>query len=312
MRVAGILSARRAMWRAGMVVILAIVVGLVVWASFSRTSHISSGHSDLCEPKSETPPPRVTDTYDRRVLSLAPVLYLPLAHPSSGTEEDLSGNGYNGVYLPADDPPAVAKLPNGDPAASFNGVNQYVQVTSTSALSVSHTDCLTLQAWIQPETLQFSHEQGTGYVYMLGKGTTGKQEYALRMYSYSNTEDPVRPNRISAYAYNLSGGLGSGSYFQDPVTTGQWIMVTFVIDDQASRTWPDGYVAIYKNAVLRGRVSLGQFDVRPQASDAPFRIATRDLESYFQGAIAKVAVYGYVLSTADIAGTYNAMLSPGS
>jgi len=90
------------------------------------------------------------------------------------------------------------------------------------------------------------------------------------------------------------------------------MMVTFVIDDQASHTWPDGYVALYKNAVLRGRVSLGQYDVKPRASDTPFRIASRDLESYFQGAIAKVAVYGYVLSTADIAGTYNAIFSAGS
>jgi hypothetical protein len=216
------------------------------------------------------------------------------------------------VYLPAGNHPAVATLPNGDPAASFNGVNQYVQVPSVSALSVSHTDCLTVQAWIAPGTLQFPHEQGTGYVYMLGKGTTGKQEYALRMYSHSNTESPPRPNRISAYAFNLSGGLGSGSYFQDPVTVGQWMMVTFVIDDQASSAWPDGYVAIYKNAVLRGQVSLGQYDVKPQASDAPFRIGTRDLESYFQGAIGKVAVYGYVLSAADIARTYNAMISAGS
>jgi hypothetical protein len=90
------------------------------------------------------------------------------------------------------------------------------------------------------------------------------------------------------------------------------MMVTFVIDDQASSAWPDGYVALYKNAVLRGQVSLGQYDVKPQASDAPFRIGTRDLESYFQGAIGKVAVYGYVLSAADIARTYNAMISAGS
>jgi hypothetical protein len=58
--------------------------------------------------------------------------------------------------------------------------------------------------------------------------------------------------------------------------------------------------------------SLGQYDVKPQASDAPIRIVTRDLESYFQGAIGKVAAYGYVLSTADIARTYNAMISAGS
>ena len=64
------------------------------------------------------------------------------------------------------------------------------------------------------DTLQFAHEQGTGYVYILGKGTSDKQEYALRMYSNENSEVPPRPNRVSAYVFNLSGGLGSGAYFQ--------------------------------------------------------------------------------------------------
>lgn len=300
------LSAWMAMARVCLVIAMAIVVGL--WhGSKSRTAHVVSDSGDLCQPQSEVPPEGVTDAYDRRVLSLAPVMYLTLGHPWSGTEEDLSGNGHEGVYLPADDPPAVAYLPNGDPAASFNGQRQYVQVASASALSVTNTGCLSLQAWIQPATLQFRHQHASAYVYLLGKGMSGKQEYALRMYSRSNDVVPARPNRVSAYAFNLRGGLGSGSYFQDAISIGQWFMVTFVIDDRASLTWPDGYVAIYKDGSLRGRVSLGQFDVRPRASDAPLRIATRDLESYFQGAIGKVAIYDYVLSESDIAGTYDAM-----
>jgi hypothetical protein len=44
---------------------------------------------------------------------------------------------------------------------------------------------LTVEAWIDPGTLRFPHEQGTGYVYVPGKGATGKQKYALRMYSHS-------------------------------------------------------------------------------------------------------------------------------
>lgn len=83
--------------------------------------------------------------------------------------------------------------------------------------------------------------------------------------------------------------------------------VTFVIDSRPSAGWPKGYVALYKNGTLRGQVSLGQFNVTPRASDAPFRVATRDLGSYFQGAVGKVAVYGSLLSHADISATYHAM-----
>ena len=291
--------------------VLLLLAGVLVWSSYFRGVHVSS-NSALCQPKSVTPPSSVTDTYDRQALSLGPALYLPLGHPSSATEQNLAGTGNNGVYLPAQDPPAVVKLPNGDPAASFDGRQQYVQVPSASTLSVTYSGCLSVQAWISPRALQFPHEEGTGYVYILGKGTTGAQEYALRMYSRVNTESPVRPNRISAYAFNLDGGLGSGSYFQDPVTVGEWIMVTFVIDANRSSAWPHGYVAIYKDGTLRGRVSLSQYGVKPEASNTPFRIGTRDLGSYFEGAIGKVAVYDYVLSGTDIAATYKAMLSPGS
>ena len=120
-------------------------------------------------------------------------------------------------------------------------------------------------------------------------------------------------NRISAYAFSLAGGKGSGAYFQEKVYPGQWIMVAFVIDSRPSTGWPNGYIAIYKNGQLRrSRVSLAQFNVTPEASDAPFRVGTRDLESFFEEAIGKIAVYNSVLSEQDILATYNAMVPPGN
>jgi hypothetical protein len=133
------------------------------------------------------------------------------------------------------------------------------------------------------------------------------------MYSYANSETPPRPNRISAYAFNLAGGLGSGAYFQDQVRPGEWIMVTFVIDSRPSGAWPDGYVRIYRNGrPSGGPVSLGQFNVVPHSGDAPFRIGTRDLDSFFEGAIGKVAVYDSVLSDSEIMATYAAMIPANS
>jgi concanavalin A-like lectin/glucanase superfamily protein len=298
-------------------IVIAAVVGGTVWAASGHASarlnrggttyHSSAGGTTACQPSSAVPPPPGTDAYDRQVLSLGPVMYLTLAHPSSQGEPDLSGHGHNGLYQPVNNLPGTTALPNGDPAAKFDGQAQYVQVPSAPDLSVTHTGCLTVEAWVQPDTLQFPREQGSGYVYILGKGVTGQQEYALRMYSMTNSEVPPRPNRVSAYAFNLSGGLGSGAYFQDPVQIGAWMMVTFVIDDQSSAAWPAGYIAIYKNSLLRGQVSLSQFQVTPQAGSAPFRIATRDLDSYFEGAIGKVAIYNYVLSASQIQATYKAM-----
>jgi hypothetical protein len=254
----------------------------------------------------------VANAYDRHVLELRPVLYLTLGQSSHGLYQDASGNGHNGAYEPRSRPPGPARLPNGAPASEFNGHDQYVQVGSARSLSVTHTGCLTVETWMKPATLQFPREEGSGYAYVLGKGSPGKQEYALRMYSLTNTEVPVRPNRISAYAFNPEGGEGSGAYFQDPVSLSRWIMVAFTISIRPSQRFPDGYLAIYKDGQLRGRVSLDQFHVKPAAGNAPFRIATRNLDSFFKGVIGNVAVYDYALSTAQIARTYKSMFEGAS
>ena len=245
--------------------------------------------------------------YDRAVLALRPVMYLTMGHPSSGTETDLSGHGHAGTYEPAGDRPGTARLPNGDRAADFNGRGQYLQVPSAPTLSATRTGYLTVNTWVRPDTLQFPDEEGSGYVYILGKGMAGEQEYALRMYSRRNSERPERPNRVSAYVFNLAGGLGSGSYFQDQVKPGTWMMVTFVIAEHGSAAWPDGYVAIYKNGILRKQTSVAQFNVVPHEGTAPLRIATRSLESYFEGAIGKVAIFNYVLSPPRISALYKDM-----
>jgi hypothetical protein len=302
---------RRVAIVSGLTLVAGSILGIVLGGS--GTAMVATGAGDSsCNPRSVQPSDQVTDRYDRQVLSLDPSLYLTLGHQPSAIEPDLSGNGHDGVYEPGSDPPRFAALPNGDLATVFNGYDEYVQVSSSASLSITDAGCLTVEAWVMPTVLQFPHNQGGGYVYILGKGITGEQEYALRMYSYSNSETPPRPNRISAYAFNLAGGKGSGAYFQDPVRPGEWIMVAFVIDSRPSARWPNGYIAIYKNGQLRASpVSLAQFNVTPRASDAPFRIGTRDLESFFEGAIGKVAVYNSVLSAQDILATYNAMVSPG-
>ena len=220
----------------------------------------------------------------------------------------VAGGRHQAAYQSGGRRLGTARLPNGDLATVFDGDGQYVDVPSFKSLSIPGTGCLTVEAWIRPDVLQFPLEQGSGYVYVLGKGTAGKQEYGLRMYSYRNAENPPRPNRLSAYVFNLAGGLGSGAYVQDEVRPGEWMMITFVVDGRPSAQWPDGYVTLYKDGMRRGGpVSLGQFGVVPGESDAPFRIGTRDLESFFQGAIGKVAVYDSVLSGRQILATYQAM-----
>ncbi len=249
--------------------------------------------------------PATASGYNQKILRDHPVLFLAMDTPGRGVQIDLSGHGRNGAYKGGI--PRLATLPNGDKTADFNGSSEYVTVRSAAALSVPTSGAITIEAWIRPDTLQFPHTEAGNYVYFLGKGNSANgYEYANRMYSLKN---PVgRPNRISVYAWDPAGGLGSGSYFEDAVTAGDWIMVTDVIDmKDTSPQYPTGYISIYKNGVLRQKVPLTMYHVIPKATDAPFNIGSRNFNSWFKGAVGKVAVYNHVLSDAQIISHYAAM-----
>ncbi|CAN7174279.1 LamG-like jellyroll fold domain-containing protein [Paenibacillus sp. LjRoot56] len=241
-----------------------------------------------------------TSTYDTAVLADNPVGYWPL---SSAVTADQSGNGLNGTFTGS---PTDTTMPNGDAAPVFNGTNQYFTIPDNDYLEVTRTGILTVEAWMRPDTLQFTNYEGSGYVHWMGKGTSGQHSWVARMYNQTNTEN--RPNRISGYSFNLSGGLGAGSYFQDTVTAGQWIHYTLVINTvNTNSTYTTGYTKVFKNGVLRDQDKLSDYSIVPGNGTAPMRIATRDLASYFQGAIGKVAVYDYELTPTQLAAHYSSM-----
>jgi hypothetical protein len=243
-------------------------------------------------------------SYDTTVLTYSPVAYWPL-DPSY--PYDYSGHNLSGVF---NNSPSATTVPNGDTVSVFNGIDQYFTTDDNNYLEIVRTGILTIEAWFRPDTLQFDYEEGTGYVWWMGKGYTNQQSWAARMYSLNNTEVPPRPNRISGYAFNLTGGLGAGSYFQDNVTIGQWIMYTLTINTvNVSGSYPTGYTKIFKNGIERDQDALLGYSVVPQNGVAPMRIGTRQLESFFKGAIGKVAVFDYELSSTQLQIHFNCMIT---
>lgn len=181
---------------------------------------------------------------------------------------------------------------NGSSAYSFNGTSAYIQIADASVFSVAATGQFSISVWIRPGTLTFPSTEGTGYVHWLGKGTSGQHEWTFRMYSADNTEG--RENRISFYAFNLSGGLGAGSYVQEPVTALQWIHIVALVD-VATDT-----IKLYKNGVLKDTDTLSSYSIVPQNGTAPVRIGTRDFASYFKGAIDNLYFYNRLLTETEI------------
>lgn len=248
--------------------------------------------------------------YDNAVLADDPSVYWTLGAAASGSEADLGTAGITGTYSGS---PSTTSLPNGDSATQFDGATQYFEAADADALSPTTTGEITIEAWIRPDTLQFPNSESSGYVNWMGKGETGQYEYLGRMYSLTNTEN--RPNRISGYSFNTSGGLGAGSYFQDPVSTGEWIHYALVINtNNKGGAFPNGYTKVYKNGVLRDQddLSIRGVTIVPERGDAPFRAGTRDFASWFEGAIGKIAVYDSELTPQQLSAHTAAMSVPAT
>ncbi|AWP27720.1 LamG domain-containing protein [Paenibacillus sp. Cedars] len=241
-------------------------------------------------------------SYDDVILEDQPVGYWAL---DSKVPSDQTGHGHDGAFT---GDPVNTVLPNGDTAVVFNGIDQYYTIPDHDDLELTKNGILTIEAWMRPDTLEFTKQQSSGYVHWMGKGEPGQHSWASRMYSYTNTEN--RPNRISGYSFNLAGGLGAGSYFQDPVTVGEWIHYVLVINTvDVSNKYPTGYTKIYKNGVLRDQDVLAGYNIIPGNGTAPIRIGTRDFGSFFEGAIGKVAIYDYELTAEQLTRHYSSMMN---
>lgn len=205
-----------------------------------------------------------------------------------GNTLDRSANTNDAVYCNAE--PGKDRKGEIDKCYVFNGVNQYIEIEDSDELSISTTGELSVSVWIRPDTYNFENTEGNGYVHWLGKGETNNHEWLMRMYNQNSD----RPNRISGYAFNLSGGLGSGSYTEDVIVAGEWIHLVMVYD------YPNNAIKIYKNGVLKDEDFFTDYEVIPENGTAPLRIGTRDKRSYFKGAIDELCIYSKVLTKEEI------------
>ncbi|MFC1631142.1 LamG-like jellyroll fold domain-containing protein [Candidatus Omnitrophota bacterium] len=187
---------------------------------------------------------------------------------------------------------------SGNYALEFDGDGDYVEIADADQFSPG---AFSISLWIKPATGHFEGMNSEGYVHFLGKanpwnysGAAKQTEYKFRIYNVSNSAN--RPNRISFYVFNLTGGWGVGSYFQDQIDHGnEWIHVVGVYDGR--------YTYIYKNGRFRDRDDASSINV--QNGTAPLVIGTGENTGYFTGMIDEVMVYDRALSAAEIQDIYD-------
>lgn len=253
-------------------------------------------------------------TYDAIVLCDQPVAYWTMSGQT--TEPDRTNHGIDGTYKGG--APTSATMPNRDSAARFDGKTQYLTVPSNPALSVPTTGSLTWEGWIRPDVLQFSSD----YVDWMGKCAQYSPtcEWEARLYSTTNPQ--MRCNRLSAYIFNPTAGLGSGADFQPTcglIQAGQWFHVVgeYTTKSQpancASAQMYPGAIDIWVNgvkwnpAVHAPTGCMSQYKVVPVANNSPLEIGQMAMDTFFPGAIGKVAIYSRLLTQAEITRHYSAM-----
>jgi hypothetical protein len=238
---------------------------------------------------------------------------------TASTEPDLVANN-TGTYKGA--APTAATLPNNDAAAHFNGSTGYLTIPSNAAFSLPTTGNLTWEGWINADTLQFPKASSDGYVDWMGKCADYSPtcEWEARMYSTTTSES--RPNRMSAYIFNPTANLGSAADWQ-PVdnlikastwyyVVGEYTTKSAPSDCQNTGTYP-GSINVWVNGVEwdhseHGQTGcMSQYNVVPTANGSPLNIGTMAGDTWFPGAIGKVAIYNKLLTQAQINAHYQAM-----
>jgi hypothetical protein len=202
------------------------------------------------------------ESYPEAVLASKPVGYWRLDEPRGPVALDLSGRKRDGQYrggVTFQQPGAFAN----DRSVRFDGKTGYVEIPANTAYSVpTSRKGLTVEVWFNPAVLKFRGETNDPYVFWLGKGQGDEQEWALRFYS----QDSTRPNRVSAYVFNRSGGKGAGAFVEEAVRANEWIHIVACFDPGDKNTKGAG-VSIYKDGVLRGsRPRRQEHSTAPSAS----------------------------------------------
>lgn len=192
---------------------------------------------------------------------------------------------------------------NENSAAMFNGnADCYMEIPDDDAFSIATTGSLTISVWVSPASLNFENAESGGYVHWMGKGVPQQHEWVFRMYNKDLTgSQENRPNRMSAYAFNLQGGLGSGSYVQELLVAGEWIHFVVRYDIESNT------ITLFKNGMQKDQDPLYDetYGVQVENGTAPVRLGTRSLWSFFKGRIDDLRFYNRALNDDEILALYS-------
>lgn len=258
--------------------------------------------------------------YSAAVLADNPVAYYRLNETTLSTAADASavGGAQDGAYINfatgagsgniAQAGPRPTDLVGGQPLLGFNADNRAphfageqgdaadrtrVEVPDSAALDI--TGALTLEAWVNPDSLGTSSNNGIVVKYR-GSGNQRAYNLFVDQQSAGNVGGPGLVISDDG-AFNSAGEIVETD---TPLATGEWshVVATYVPDTSA-RLWVNGVMVeeLTGTAVLDNIASTSA----PLWIGAQFDLS--NARNFFDGLIDEVAVYDYALDDVDGNGT---------
>ncbi len=211
---------------------------------------------------------------------------------------DISGYGNHGYLHRGKSGTSGKIVSNGKTDyLQLDGNGGYVEILDNGKYSVPGTNQLEICFWAKPTSFDFPTIEEGKWVDFLAKemGDNGKQqcEWAFRIYRTDGKDPDPRPKRMSFYVFNEGCGLGTGSYFQDPLNENEWIFVDGAVTGENTQ--------IYKNTEKRDEdyyAGEGAFAVvNPKHGSSPVTIGTSwDDGSYSMGGFYDLRIYSKLLT----------------
>lgn len=216
-------------------------------------------------------------TVAAEIRSDSPVGYWRLGETSGAAAANSAGGGAaSDVYVGAPALRAAGRAP-ADTAASFDGVNDAVEVTHRASLDFDRTSSFTIEAWMKTSS--------TATQMIAAKMDSSARGYDLFVYQ-------------GKVWFQLISNAATGNYLEQygsrVVNDGAWHHVALVYGGTGGATlYVDGVVdplSTYHNG-LTGSTTTG----------APLRLGARNTAYWFNGTLDEVAVYPSALSADRVA-----------
>lgn len=263
-----------------LILVLTLLIPFTSVAAQTATPSPTPGLDVFCGTPAPTwtpaPSSTPTPTYSDIVLSLNPIAYWKLDDTSGSVATDYSGNGFHGMYSGAT--LAGDTFLNGDPAATFDGVNDLVNVYSSGLASDFNPHEFTL---VFPFRVSAS-------IWTDGIHRVLGQFYANST-TYTQMHRPNPSNRIDAVF--RSGAIKTAS--ASGLTSTNWMIAAMTVSES------DDYLKLYINGSQTG--SVNSLPAWPGDTISAANIARSTTGgNYWSGSIAHVAVFDYALSPAQI------------